>query len=78
MDWQQIIALLIVGVTALCFVVKKFWRQKFHLKETHCGCGSAPRIGPKQSIQFHARKGERAKIIIKNQANQAGPGLHSS
>jgi hypothetical protein len=68
MDWQQIIALLIVGVTALFFAASKLRRKKFALKETHCGCGSGPQIGPKQTIQFRARKGERSQIILKNEA----------
>jgi len=74
MDWQQITALLIVGVTALCFVWNRWWRRKnMSLKDTHCGCNSAPQLGPKQSIQFKARKGERPQVIIKNQATTGLP-----
>jgi len=73
MDWQQIIALLIVGVTAFLFLANKRRRGKFALKETHCGCGSGPQIGPRQSIQFRARKGERSQIVIKNQPSNDLP-----
>jgi hypothetical protein len=73
MDWQQITALLIVGVTVLLFLASKWRRKKFALKQTHCGCGSGPQIGPAQSIQFHARKGERSQIIIKNQPSNDLP-----
>jgi hypothetical protein len=65
MDWQQGIALSIVGATAAAFIWQKTRVKKFSFKsQTHCGCSSRE-IGPKQTIQFHARKGERPQIIVR-------------
>jgi hypothetical protein len=67
MDWQQIAALLIVGVTACVFIWNKARRRQFSLKhDTPCGCGSAGDLGAKQTIRFSARKGDRPRIIVKN------------
>ena len=67
MDWQQLLALLIVACTAGTFVWSKFRKKKFSFeKQTHCGCGTGAPIGPAQSIQFKARKGERPQVIVKN------------
>lgn len=78
MDWQQLLALLIVACTAAIFLWSKFRKKKFSFeKETHCGCStSAPlgQIGPAQTIQFRARKGERPQVIVKNE-NSAARGL---
>jgi hypothetical protein len=66
-DWQQGIALLIVGATAGAFVWNRARAKKFSFeKDTHCGCGKAGNIGPRQTIRFHARKGERSRVIVKN------------
>jgi hypothetical protein len=70
MDWQQGLALLIVGGTAGVFLWTKARPKKFTFEnDTHCGCtsGGAPSIGPKQSIHFHARKGERRQVLVKNE-----------
>lgn len=68
MDWQQLLALLIVACTAGLFLWSKLRRKKFSFeKETHCGCANGPQIGPTQSIQFKARKGERPQVIVRNQ-----------
>jgi hypothetical protein len=71
MDWQQMLTLLIVAVTAGLFLWRNLRRKKFSFaKDTHCGCssGSAPlgAIGPKQTIQFRAKKGERPTVVLKN------------
>ena len=71
MDWQQVLALLIVALTAGLFAWSKFRRKKFSFaKDTHCGCisGKAPleAIGPAQTIQFRAKKGERPTVVVKN------------
>jgi hypothetical protein len=67
MDWQQGIALLIVGATAGIFIWKQTRVRRFSFeKETHCGCSARP-LGPAQSMHFKARKGERPRIVIKNQ-----------
>ena len=67
MDWQKIAALGIVAVTAGCFLGAKLRRRKFSFQHnTHCGCAATGDAGSKHSIVFSARKGERAKIIVKN------------
>jgi hypothetical protein len=71
MDWQQLLALLIVAVTAGMFAWSKLRRKKFSFaKDTHCGCSSGKAaleaIGPTQTIQFRAKKGERPTVVVKN------------
>jgi hypothetical protein len=66
MDWQEISALSIVAATAAVFLVQKFKKRKFSFqRDTHCGCSNPSQSGSKQSIIFHARKGERGQIIMK-------------
>jgi hypothetical protein len=73
MDWQQPLALLIVCATAVAFLWSKTRGRTASAlpfaREGHCGCGSGnvPAIGPKQSVTFRARKGERPRVLIKNQ-----------
>lgn len=68
MDWQQVLALLIVASTAALFAWSKLRRKKFSFaRDTHCGCSSGTaQIGPAQKIQFKARKGGRPTVVIKN------------
>lgn len=64
MDWQKTCSLIVVAGTAGAFLWAKLRKRKFSFeRDTHCGCGSA--TGSKNSIVFHARKGERATIIVK-------------
>jgi hypothetical protein len=64
MDWQKIASVVIVSVTAGIFLRAKLRRRKFSFeRDTHCGCASP--AGTKNSIVFHARKGQRAQIIVK-------------
>ena len=66
MDWQQIAALAVVAVTTAVFVVRAWPRRRFSFqRDTHCGCGGANHSGPKNSVVFRARKGERGQIIVK-------------
>jgi hypothetical protein len=66
MDWQEILALSIVAVTAAIFLRNKFRPKKFSFqRDTHCGCSSPSQSAPGHSIVFHARKGERGQIIMK-------------
>jgi hypothetical protein len=68
MDWQKIAALAVVAGTAGLFVLKAIGRRhkKFSFeRDTHCGCGSTGQTGPKNSIVFSARKGQRAQVIVK-------------
>ena len=67
MDWQKIAALAVVAGTAGVFLTRA-WprRRKFSFERgTHCGCGTAGYGGAKNSVVFHARKGERARVIVK-------------
>ena len=42
-------------------------RRKFSFqRDTHCGCSTPSRSASEGSIIFHARKGERPRIIVKN------------
>lgn len=72
MDWQQLLALLIVATTAALFLWSSLPRKKFSFaKSTACGCGSAQSKIPKnslpaQTIQFKARKGQRPIVVVKN------------
>jgi len=67
MDWQTMAALSVVAVTAGLFLRAKFRPRKFSFeRDTHCGCSTANSVGAKTSIVFSARKGARAKIIVKN------------
>lgn len=64
MDWQEIVALIIVATTASLLLWQKFRPRKFNFqRDTHCGC-SAGGSGPRESITYRARKGERARIVV--------------
>jgi hypothetical protein len=64
MDWQQIASLIVVAITAGAFLQARLRRRKFSFgRDTHCGCGAPS--GSQESIVFHARKGQRARIMIK-------------
>ncbi len=66
MDWQQISALTIVGATVAAFAWARFKRPKFSFeRDTHCGCSAADNSNQKQSIVFHARRGQRPEVIVK-------------
>jgi hypothetical protein len=69
MDWQQLAALGIVGMTAA--LLFRSWLRRRRLKfsfqrDTHCGCSTpASSSAPQPSIIFRARKGERPQILVK-------------
>jgi len=66
MDWQQTTALLIVAATAGAFLWQ--WLRPKRLgskKGSVCGCSTTSHSGPKPSVIYHARKGERPQIIVK-------------
>ncbi len=66
MDWQQIIALLIVATAAALLIRSRVRRRKFQFgRDTHCGCSSPAEVSPRSSIVFHARKGEPTRIYVK-------------
>jgi hypothetical protein len=64
-DWQQAVALSIVAVTAGLFLRARLRPRKFSFeRDTHCGCAS--QTASQNSIVFHARKGERPRIVVKS------------
>jgi len=67
MDWQRIAALAVVAGTASVFLARAWpGRRKFSFeRQTHCGCGAAGQAGARNSVVFHARKGQRAQVIVK-------------
>lgn len=66
MDWQQIIALVIVAATAGIFAWRKLRPRKSPLgRDGHCDCAGGSQPADKSSIVFHTRKGERPQIIVK-------------
>ena len=66
MDWQQIVALLIVAAAVALFVWGRVRRRKFQFgRDTHCGCSSPSAKGSQSSIIFHARKGEQPRVVVK-------------
>ena len=65
MDWQQLVSLAIVAITAAVLLRGKFRRRKFSFeRDTRCGCLASHQV-PQHSIVFRARKGERPQIIVK-------------
>jgi hypothetical protein len=67
MDWQKIAALAVVAGTAGMFLARAWPRRgKFSFeRQTHCGCGTAGQDGSRNSVVFHARKGQRARVIVR-------------
>ena len=67
MDWQTSAALTVVAGTAAVFLARAWPRRRqfSFQRQTPCGCGSAAPAGAKNSVVFHARKGERAQVIVK-------------
>ena len=66
MDWQQIVALLIVATAAALLVWSRVHRRKFQFgRDTHCGCSSPSAHASQSSIVFHARKGEAPRVMLK-------------
>jgi hypothetical protein len=64
-DWQQTTALVIVALTAALFVRARLRKRRSGLPcDSHCGCAGSTEP-PKESVIYHARKGERPEIIVK-------------
>jgi hypothetical protein len=65
-DWQQMVSLTVVGITAALLLRSRFRPRKFSLaRSTHCGCSSAGRSNPGNTVVFRARRGERPQILFK-------------
>jgi hypothetical protein len=66
MDWQQMVALMIVGITALLFLRARVRRRKAALPcGQSCGCGTAMPDSNPPRIVYRARKGEQPQIIVR-------------
>ena len=66
MDWQQLVALLIVATAAALLVGSRVRRRKFQFgRDTHCGCSSPSATGSQSSITYHARKGEPPRVLVR-------------
>ena len=67
-DWQTVVALLIVALAATSLLWAKFRRRKVRLPSglRTAGCAPPDQSATHQSIIFHARKGERPQVIVKN------------
>ena len=65
MDWQQATALTIVAVTAALFLRARLRKRRAKLPcDSGCGCATTSER-PKETVIYHARKGERPEIIVK-------------
>ena len=66
MDWQQLVSLAVVGCAAVLLLGSRFRRRKFSFeRDTHCGCAAVPASALRNTIVFHARKGERPRVLVK-------------
>jgi hypothetical protein len=66
MNWQQVVSLAVVAVVAGMFLRACLRRRKFSWeREAHCGCSGPWASADKNSIIFHARKGERPLVRVK-------------
>jgi len=66
MGLQETLALGIVFLTAGAFAWCRLRPRKWSFQRaTHCGCASAGPSASRQSIVFHARKGERPQVVVK-------------
>jgi len=65
-NWQQIISLAIVAVSAGWLLRGLLRRRKFSFQhDTHCGCSMPDASSARKStILFHARKGERSTVFV--------------
>lgn len=66
MDWQQLVSLSIVAAAGVMLLWRKLRRPKFSFQQgSPCGCGSVSSQSPQNSIVFHARKGQRPRVLVK-------------
>lgn len=66
MDWQQLASLAIVGIAAALMLRSRFRRPKTPFSiANHCGGCAGIKIVPKHSVVYHARKGERPRVVVK-------------
>jgi len=65
-NWQQLLSLSVVAVTAGLFARAQWRRRKFSFaRDTHCGCSSLRTGETPPSITFRARKGHRPEVKVR-------------
>jgi hypothetical protein len=66
-NWQTVVSLVIVLLAVAGLLWGWLRQRKFSFaRDTHCGCSASENAPNTNSIVFHARKGERPRIIVKN------------
>ncbi len=65
MDWQQLVSLTIVAAAASLLLWRKLRPPRGFEHDFPCGCTAASQDPQQSSIVFHARKGERPRVIVK-------------
>lgn len=71
MDWQQPVALAIVGITAALFLWNQFRPRRAGIfRSGHCGCSSASSLNRPATIIFRARRGERPQIVTRTRPSK--------
>ena len=65
MDWQQIVSLMIVGITAVAFLWSKARSTGLASRAIPVAVVRAGPATPQNSIVFRARKGGRPQIVVR-------------
>lgn len=71
MDWQEAVALTVVAATAALLLWGRFRpRRGSFSKASHCGCATPSLTAQAPIITYHARKGQRPVVIVRQPAAQ--------
>ncbi|MFN3408184.1 MAG: hypothetical protein ACK45B_04270 [Limisphaerales bacterium] len=73
MDWQQVIALTIVTITAAAFVWARARRRRKAGLPCDSGCGCGATTPPRETVIYHARKGQRPEVIVRAKPQDGRP-----
>jgi hypothetical protein len=66
MDWQELVSLLIVGATVGVLLWRAWRGRKVRGGELgEYGCPLTGHTAARNSVVYHARKGERPRVVIK-------------
>jgi hypothetical protein len=66
MDWQQLMTLgIVAGAAALLLWGKLRPHRAFPRSHGHCGCSRMVSASPGSSLRYEARKGQRARLIVR-------------
>ncbi len=67
MDWQQILALLVVGVAAFLLLRRFFRPRRPGLPcGQGCGCAGSPGVAPPAPVVYRARKAGSGRIRVRS------------